>query len=249
MLIGMVQDSTLFRGQPRARRVPSVSAPVVCCIRSSGCPATRESRRSGAVGFVADSRFPSMAGTATTAPSCPHRTTVGRGPVWPRLFCSGEQEASGQMMAARLSLLRRRTLQRRLEVRPRLIAMGSPSDTEPVRRVATEVEPAALVEQLAGIVETARPIRVTAGHVRVDGREVDRLVKAINTASGSLSHRDWRVTVSTSSPRAAVANEAREAVERCRKSPLSADDVLLPGERASQLANTLQRRNAVAPCP
>jgi hypothetical protein len=60
----------------------------------------------------------------------------------------------------------------------------------------------------------------------VDSQEVERLVKDINTATGSASHRDWRgrVTVTPTSSLAALANEARTAVEDARPVPFT-DDV------------------------
>ncbi len=119
------------------------------------------------------------------------------------------------------------------------------SDTEPMRRVALNADPALLVEQLAGLFEAARPTRIRAGHVRVDGYEAARLVRAINKATGSSIRRDWRgrVTVSATSPLATIANEAREAVEHCRKVPLS-DDIVMPYARAAQLAIALRRATA-----
>jgi len=114
-----------------------------------------------------------------------------------------------------------------------------------VRRAAIEVEPNLLGRRLAELLETARPTRVKAGHVRVDHRKVDDLVKQINRATRTPTHRDWRgrVTVSPTSPLAVAANDAREVVLHSRQLPLT-DDVLLRRERADEVARAL--RQAVA---
>jgi hypothetical protein len=114
-----------------------------------------------------------------------------------------------------------------------------------VRRRTSAVDPLIAARELAGLFEAARPTRLRAGHVRVDLQEVERLVKDINTATGSASHRDWRgrVTVTPNSPLAAVANEARTVVERARPIPF-ADDVLLRGDHGAQLATALRAATA-----
>ncbi|MGA2008170.1 MAG: hypothetical protein ABSH27_11515 [Solirubrobacteraceae bacterium] len=102
-----------------------------------------------------------------------------------------------------------------------------------------------LGNQLAGLLEAARPTRWKAGYARVDWRDVDRLVKQINRATGTPSHRDWRgrVTVSPATPLAAAANEAGRALAHSRRVPLS-DDALLPAGRAADLAAKLRQAAA-----
>jgi hypothetical protein len=111
-----------------------------------------------------------------------------------------------------------------------------------VTRAIIDAEPAALAEQLAGLLEADRPSRIRAGHARVDRYEVGRLVKQINTATGTSSHRDWRgrVKVSPASPVAAAANAARDAVEHGRRLPLT-DDALVPADRLRDLAASLRQ--------
>ena len=123
-----------------------------------------------------------------------------------------------------------------------LIVRSLGSDTDTVRRAGSVAEPVELAQQLAGLLEAARSTRWNAGYVRVDLREVDRLVKQINRATGTSSHRDWRgrVTVSPATPLAAAANTASDAVAHTRRVPLS-DDALLPTGRAADLAAKLRQ--------
>ncbi|HEX4036360.1 MAG TPA: hypothetical protein VHX66_18115 [Solirubrobacteraceae bacterium] len=67
------------------------------------------------------------------------------------------------------------------------------------------------------------------------------MVKQINRATGTPSHRDWRgrVTISPSTPLASAANIAADAIAHTRRVPLS-DDALLPAGRATELAATLR---------
>lgn len=124
----------------------------------------------------------------------------------------------------------------------RLIATCFSSDTKLVRRTTVDFEPTVLVEQLAEVFEAARPTRIKASRVRVDYRKVDGLVKKINKATGSRIRRDWRgrVTVSAMSPLAQAANDAREAIARTHRVPLT-DDVLLRYQQAEQIALALRR--------
>jgi hypothetical protein len=100
-------------------------------------------------------------------------------------------------------------------------------------------EPAELAQLLVGLLEAARPTRWKAGYVRVDWREVERVVKQINRATGTRSHRDrrGRVTISPATPLAA--NATGDAVARTRRVPFSYD-ALLPAGRAADLAATLR---------
>jgi hypothetical protein len=111
-----------------------------------------------------------------------------------------------------------------------------------MRRTTVDAEPGLLVQRLAELLEAARPTRLKAGHVRVDRADVANLVKAINRATGTVAHRDWRgrVTVSSVSPLAAAANYTREAVDKAPKVPLT-DDVLIGYDHAAQLAASLRR--------
>ena len=111
-----------------------------------------------------------------------------------------------------------------------------------MRRVTTDAEPVLLVQQLAEIFEAARPTRIKAGHVRVDHRKVDHLIKEINRATGSRISRDWRgrLTVSTTSPLAAAANGAHKAIARARRIPLT-DDLLLRYKQADEIATALRQ--------
>jgi hypothetical protein len=108
-----------------------------------------------------------------------------------------------------------------------------------------DTEPTLLVQQLAEIFEAARPTRIKAGHVRVDHRKVDHLVKEINKATGSRIRRDWRgrITVSATSPLATTANDARQAIVRARRIPLT-NDLLLRYGQAEQIATALRRAAA-----
>jgi hypothetical protein len=103
-------------------------------------------------------------------------------------------------------------------------------------------EAADLAERLAALLEGGRATRLKAGYVRVDRADIGDLVKAINSATGTLTRRDWRgrTTVSPATPLAEAADAVRRAIEHARKVPLT-DDMLLPHSEAQQLAEDLRR--------
>ena len=111
-----------------------------------------------------------------------------------------------------------------------------------VRYSVSDTAPEVLVRQLAEMFANGRPTRVKAGHVRVDHRRVDDLVRHINRATGTPVRRDWRgrVKASPSDPLAVSANAARDVVQHARQLPLT-DDVVLPGGRAAEVAASLRR--------
>jgi hypothetical protein len=112
-----------------------------------------------------------------------------------------------------------------------------------MRHAAAEATECELACQLAELLEAAGSTRVKAGHVRVDKWKVGHLVKQLNSATGTQTHRDWRdrvTTVGVASPLAAAANETSEAVARARSLALT-DDVLLRYGVAEQLAAALRR--------
>jgi hypothetical protein len=99
-----------------------------------------------------------------------------------------------------------------------------------------------LAERLAALLESGRTTRMKAGHVHVDRAVIGHLVKAINTATGTLTRRDWRgrITVMPATPLAEAADAVRRAIEHARKVPLT-DDMLLPYSEAQRLAEDLRR--------
>ena len=111
--------------------------------------------------------------------------------------------------------------------------------------VRTGDEAVDLAERLAALLDGGRVTRLKAGHVRVDRADVGDLVKAINTATGTLTRRDWRgrTTIVPASPLAEAADAVRRAIEHARRVPLT-DDSLLPYSEAHRLAEDLRRFTA-----
>jgi hypothetical protein len=103
-------------------------------------------------------------------------------------------------------------------------------------------EPAGLVQQRAELFENAWSTRVRAGHVCVDHRDVQGLVKRVNRATGTPVRRDWRgrLAASPTEPLAVAANGARDVVMHARPLPLT-DDVIVTSQLAHEVATALRQ--------